>query len=190
MARENKLSKLSDRAHKVIELHAKLPGWLTSRNHRVGGYLTCLNTNTGVIDSIFKVAHVEREKADKYYRFSEEKAVRLLSRIEKPGDKTSHDSMNVDDHQYPGAIFCPHLNKILSFSGLPMYSDEACMFALSVLMIEDDEIRSEWISEIYQIYAQRGDGDHRKGLVVFTHLMTALHKEYEKDFYLDSSLAA
>ena len=102
-------------------------------HERRGGYLTVLSLDRGLPLLVVPIGMIEIEKASRYIRFSQEKAVRLFAH--QPEHDSSWQSRDEGAEQYGGAIVAPTvdftdgsvLGFILSFSGLPEHGDEALM---------------------------------------------------------------
>lgn len=92
---------------------------LPEEERRSGGYLTIMDGGKGQIIMIILVGKIPIEKQDKYLTCSVEKAFRLF---EHPEHKTSWESRDDDNMQYPGAI--RGLEAIYSFSGHKSDVDE------------------------------------------------------------------
>lgn len=94
--------------------------------HRRGGYL-CIASDSGVIYATARYGEIASgEKAQRYIKLSQEKALRLAIH---PEHVSSWQSRDKTADQSGGAIRVGHL--IYSFSGLPELWDEACMIALA-----------------------------------------------------------
>ena len=97
---------------------------------RQWGYLTITSAADARILYVFQVGECPLEKAEKYFRLSQEKARRLFNQI-GAGGKSSWQSRNEKNGQWGGAI-CAE-NVIVSFSGLPELADEAVSLMTAVL---------------------------------------------------------
>lgn len=86
--------------------------YLSEEERRTGGYLTVMDGKKGQIIMVLSIGKIPVEKQDKYLTCSVEKAFRLF---EHPEHKTSWESRDDENMQYPGAI--RGIEGIYSFSG-------------------------------------------------------------------------
>lgn len=86
--------------------------YLPEEDRRTGGYLTIMDAEKGQIIAVLSVGKIPVEKQDKYLTCSIEKAFRLF---EHPEHRTSWESRDDANMQYPGAI--RGIEAIYSFSG-------------------------------------------------------------------------
>jgi len=99
---------------------------IIAESHRRGGYL-CIVSDSGVIYATVRYGEIlSEEKAQRYIKLSQEKALRLASH---PEHVSSWQSRSDAADQKGGAVRVGRL--IYSFSGLPELWDEACMIALA-----------------------------------------------------------
>ena len=110
----------------MIELIQKIPGFPNEKN---SGYCTIISVADGRVLLSFQVGHCPREKFEKYYSFSHEKAQRLRKFV-FDGHVSSWQSRDESAGQWGGAISAGSV--IFSFSGLPELADEAIMLMAAV----------------------------------------------------------
>ena len=96
---------------------------------RTGGFLCVRCDDREQPFLIAQIGYVAREKADRYFRLCQEKAVRLA---QHPDHRLSWQSRDPSVEQYGGAVrFINRIDSacsfIFSFSGLPEDGDEASM---------------------------------------------------------------
>ncbi len=96
---------------------------------RHGGYLSILDKDSGLILMVIAIGTIPLEKAEKYKQLSIEKAIRLFNH---KNHRTSWDSKNEKEFQYPGAI--KGQEGIYSFSGHNPDVDEALAIAALYLI--------------------------------------------------------
>jgi hypothetical protein len=94
-----------------------------------GGYLTIIDLGLGAVLGTARIGAPPPKKSKKYFRFSAEKALRLLR---YPKHNTSRQSRDIKRNKFGGAVRGSQF--IVSFSGLPEIWDEALV--ISVLVIE------------------------------------------------------
>lgn len=113
--------------------------------HRRGGYLCVTRRTDGRMLLIASIGVFPQEKAERYFRFCQEKASRLLAH---EGHISSWQTRDEKLDQYGGAIVAGKY--ILSFSGLPELADELIMMGLAQTagLISPAEARA--IAEISQ----------------------------------------
>ena len=105
------------------------------------------------------------EKANRYYFFAEEKAMRLQRHA---SHLSSRQSMNKAQEQYPGAVRCRSsegAEVILSFSGLPAAADEALMLLIALELRWMDEGLALQIAALANdpdLYFERANELHRR----------------------------
>ena len=100
------------------------------------GYLTVMDGTNGEIIFTVPFGEIPKDKQEKYFELSQEKAHRLFSQVcmnLPDGHTSSFQSRNVDEDKYGGSIYL-NLHStvlILSFSGMPELIDEAMMIVLA-----------------------------------------------------------
>ncbi len=105
------------------------------------GYFTLLNGDTGSINFTVPFGVIPVDKDNKYFKLSQEKALRLFYFINKNMNvfhTSSFESRNEEEGKFGGAIFADyHCNwSIFSFSGMPELIDEAMMICLAMFLSE------------------------------------------------------
>lgn len=93
--------------------------------YRDGGYFCLLSKTSGKPLFIALIGKVHEEKADKYLKLAQEKAIRLHDLHGRKKHLSSWQSREPENKRYGGAIIGDHY--IWSFSGLPEEGDEAAM---------------------------------------------------------------
>lgn len=163
------LSEYNETAQKVLSfILARQNIKILNVDGRAGGYLTSLD-HQGLVNFSIKIGNPNYNKAEKYLKFSIEKARRLFENIEESGHKTSYESMNEEEFKFPGAI---HLyTPVLSFSGFPALIDEALCFVVKLIICQSSS-RQDFHEEILEIYKKRENSD---GLNIYI--------EIQKNFY-------
>jgi len=100
-----------------------------SSSGSAGGYFSIFEPhllNPPRLEEIIRCGSFPKEKTERYFYLSMEKAFRLNDYITK-GHLTSADSADAEEDEFAGAVYIKSLNRIFSFSGLnPVYVDE-CM---------------------------------------------------------------
>lgn len=97
-----------------------------------GGFLTLMDAIDGEIIFTVPFGEIEKEKEEKYFNFSQEKAKRLFSQIPN-GHTSSYQSKNEEEEKFAGAIYFKfywRLPIIFSFSGKSELLDEAMVYVL------------------------------------------------------------
>ena len=95
-----------------------------------GGCL-CVANPEGEIILVSRLGQVrDRERGDRYFRFCQEKARRLISH---PGDVSSWQSREPENDKWGGGVRL-ETGAIFTFSGLPELWDEACMVTLAMAL--------------------------------------------------------
>ena len=132
-----------------------LPLLPTEEVERTGGYFSfysLTDIGDGPVYSItgFRVGTVPTEKEDRYRTFSAEKLLRLSM---YPRHKSSFESQDPANNQWPGAVRGKEY--LRSFSGLPWKGDEAISLACAVdggdlTSIEALDIATTSGNEIYR----------------------------------------
>jgi hypothetical protein len=123
----SEMSKILDNARGM----SSIPGRENDRR----GYLTLMDGISGEIIFTVPFGEIPKDKDEKYFKFSQEKAERLFSQVNMhlPSNHTSSfQSRNEEEEKYGGAIYFEFHTTviILSFSGMPELVDEAMMLVL------------------------------------------------------------
>lgn len=121
---------------------------LELERQRFGGYLTVLDANDGKVLLVLACGFVPKDKTEKYYRLSIEKAKRVF--VDKQHN-TSWDSRDEANSQYPGAI--RGVEGVYSFSGHQSDVDEAISASVFYLA-ESTERISEKTQSLFDFYYQ------------------------------------
>ena len=129
------ISKITHVYTQVNLLLAEANSMVSPDLKRYGGYLTILDRQDGKILMILACGIIDPNKKDKYLKFSQEKAFRLL---EHEDHKTSWDSYDEAALKFPGAI--KGAEAIYSFSGHQADIDEAIAIAIFYL-VEPGEVK-------------------------------------------------
>ncbi len=157
---------------KAIQILLK-NGVAISTSESKGGYLSVFKPVVSDLppkmEYLIACGIFPKEKRSRYMYNSIEKATRLNDFI-KDGHKTSRQSADVKNEEYPGAIFFEFEGRIFSFSGLEPQWDEF----LSVL------------SGVFNYYLNRANHNFCEGLedvpslfAMSIHLITATEEEVE-----------
>ncbi len=109
---------------------------LEDRKENKHGYFTVMNGLSGEILFTVPFGEIPVDKAEKFFEFSQEKALRLWSQrsMNLPVQHTtSHESRNEMENKFGGAVYSAGTGSfpklIFSFSGMPELIDEAMMMA-------------------------------------------------------------
>lgn len=122
--------------------------------NKTGGYFCLLDIKTGAILITTIIGSVSPEKAAKYKRLAEEKALRLYERhIAWIDHVSSFQSANEVNEQYGGSVLGNRF--IYAFSGFPAIYDEAIMLATAH---KHQDMPAERRAKIIQF--SRPSGDH------------------------------
>lgn len=133
----NRLNVIHPQINSLIET---ANSYLPKEDQRTGGYLTIMDGYKGQILTVIATGHIPVEKQDKYLTCSVEKAFRLFEHLEH---KTSWESRDVDNMQYPGAI--RGLEAIYSFSGHQADVDEG--ISTSVFYLVEPTVKNTLSNE-------------------------------------------
>lgn len=129
---QSKPKKLHQRGiHRICETvnrAASIASSMLADPNKTGGYFCLLDIKTGAILITTIIGSVSPEKAAKYKRLAEEKALRLYElHIAWTGHVSSFQSADETSERYGGSVLGDRF--IYSFSGFPPIYDEAVMLA-------------------------------------------------------------
>lgn len=144
---------LASDAKMVLHVALKLFGAQSGWQEKSGMYLCVADHKTGLPLAVVPIGQVPVERAEKYARLSQEKALRLA---QHPEHSSSWESRNQLKDEWGGAVRVGVF--IISISGLPELGDEAV--ALEVAWPRDTEAALELIAEI----AEKSNNPYRENL--------------------------
>lgn len=111
---------------------------------RTGAWFCVADARTGVpLFDPSLIGQVPLEKAEKYFRFCVEKAIRLANH---PEHESSWESRNPDAGEWGGAVRVG--DYIFSISGYPEMGDEALMLILAEVHSREDQAVIETVTRI------------------------------------------
>ena len=142
------LPKVSDVYSQVNRLLAQANELVPPELERSGGYLTILDEKTGKILLILSCGIIPPAKADKYLKFSQEKAHRLFT---NKNHKTSYESKDEIRLMFPGAVRGEE--GIYAFSGHQPDVDEAIAISAFYLIEPSMKARQDfYLKDLFKHY--------------------------------------